>query len=157
MSVSVRPGRRKSATARSFWLTAGPVRYDGIAGVAVGEGSVWCARVASRRFPTWVSVYVGVVEVLLVVSFLAQDSIAAVLYLTAAALTLPAGTVIYPALWVAAFAVGASVHSFHLGENADRVLTLIGVAAIFAMAAVGNALLIRELWRARRYFRAAPR
>jgi hypothetical protein len=44
-----------------------------------------------------------------------------------------------------------------LGEIADEVLTLIGVAVIFAMAAVGNALLIRELWRARRYFGAGQR
>ena len=125
--------------------------------MAVERGFLRCARVARRRFRAWVSAYVGVVEVLLVVSFLTQYRIGPALYLTAAALTLPAGVVIYPALWVAAFAVGATVHLLHLGEKADEVLTLIGVAVIFAMAAVGNALLIRELWRAQRYFRAGQR
>jgi len=111
------------------------------------------ARSTDRRFLVWTGFYAGVVAVLVIVSFLTQYTVGPALYLTAGALTLPAGVFIYPALWANMLLVGLLVHIMGLSSSAEEYLTLAGVVVVFSLAALANALLARELWRARHLFR----
>jgi hypothetical protein len=106
-----------------------------------------------RRFIIWTGSYVGVVAALVITSYLTQYTVGPALYLTAGALTLPAGVFIYPALWANALLVGLLVHILRLGAGTEEYVSLVGVVVVFMLAAFGNALLIRELWRARYLFR----
>lgn len=128
-----------------------------VVGTALGPcAHRWASRLArspDRRFLAWTGVYAGLVAALVIVSFLTPDTIGPAVYLTAGALTLPAGVFIYPALWANVLLVGLLVHLLGLGASTEEYLTLAGVVVVFSIAALANALLARELWRARRLFR----
>ncbi|WP_285690471.1 hypothetical protein [Actinoplanes sp. NBRC 103695] len=87
---------------------------------------------------------------LLVVSFLTESTVGPVIYLVAASLTLPVGMLIYPALWINSLLTSAVASLFRLGDRGSEVLTLSGVGTVFVLAAIANALVLAELWDARR-------
>ena len=104
------------------------------------------------RFTAVTAVYSIAVLTLLVASYLTESTVGPVLYLVAAALTLPVGVVIYPALWINSLLAGVLASLFRLEDRGSEVLALSGVGTVFVLAAVANAFVIAELWRARRTF-----
>ncbi|SNY68507.1 hypothetical protein [Paractinoplanes atraurantiacus] len=87
--------------------------------------------------------YVVVVAVLVAVSSLTGDSIGPALYLTAAALTLPMGFLIYPALWANSIATAI----LGLSPGHEAAVARGGVVVVFCLAALANAAVARLLWQ----------
>jgi hypothetical protein len=103
-----------------------------------------------RRFRFAVAGYAAGVMAMVALSFATDDTIGPAVYLTAATLTLPVGVAIYPALWVNVFFVAVLAHVIPGASRFASPLTLAGVIVVFGSAAVANALILRELWRAAR-------
>lgn len=98
----------------------------------------------SRGFVIGTMFYAAIVAGLVIASFRTEDTAGPALYLTAGGLTFPAFLLVYPALWVNSIMVGGLTR----GLMSEVPFSFVGVTLIFTIAAIGNAFLLRALWKA---------